>query len=230
MTILDLTDVTKDYGALRPLRIERLQIDAADDAAILGLDEAAAEVFTDLVTGATLPDRGEVRLLGRVTTSIIESGDWLAQVDRVGIVTERAVLLEAFSVTQNLAIPFTLDVDPPAGEIQARANALAAEARIPEAIWPRPLAEIDPASRLRVRFARALALDPAVVLLEHPTADLWRRGFGHQTRGLGRDMRRAVERRGAALIAVTADEDFARAVARRVLRLAPATGRVSSVF
>lgn len=223
---LELLDVLKDYGGLRPLRIQRLQIDAGGQVAMVGLDEAAAEVFTNLVTGAMLPDRGEVRVLGRATASILQSSDWLAFVDRVGIVTERAVLLEAFSITQNLAMPFTVEVDPPAEGIRARANALAEEAQLPEATWPHPVGALDPASRLRVRFARALALDPAIVLLEHPTADLRRRGAGHSVRELGSDMRRAIEHRGAALVAVTADDDFARSVARSVLRLEPATGRL----
>ena len=225
--LLDLCNVLKDFGGLRPLRIERLQVADGDAVAILGLDRAPAEVLTNLIVGAAVPDSGEVRLLGRRTSSIVDGDDWLALVDRVGIVTDRAVLLEAFSVTQNLAIPFTLEVDPPAPEILARAHALAREAALPEGTWERPIAELDVATRLRVRFGRALALDPPMVLLEHPTADLRRRGLDREIDGIGCDIRHAVERRRAALVAVTADEPFARSVARRVLELDAATGRLS---
>ena len=226
MIALELHCLLKDFGSLRPLRIERLQVDDGDAVAILGLDQAAAEVLINLVVGASVPDSGEVLLLGRRTASVADADDWLALVDQVGIVTDRAVLLDAFTVTQNLSIPFTLEVDPPAADIRARANALAREAAIPEATWERPIAELDAATRLRVRFARALALDPAMVLLEHPTADLLRRGSHRDSRPIGRDIRHAVERRRAALVTVTADEAFARSVARRVLRLDGATGRL----
>jgi hypothetical protein len=65
-----------------------------------------------MATGASLPDRGDVRLFGRSTSAIADSADWLSVVDRFGIVSSRAVLLDALTVVQNLAMPFTLEVDP----------------------------------------------------------------------------------------------------------------------
>ena len=68
----------KDYRGLRPLRIERLTLAAGEQVALLGFDQPAAEVFVNLITGATLPDPGEVRVLGRPTAAITDSADWLA--------------------------------------------------------------------------------------------------------------------------------------------------------
>jgi hypothetical protein len=68
----------------------------------VGLDQVAAEVFTNLVTGAILPETGDIRVFGRPTSAIADSDDWLATVDRFGIVSERAVLLDQLSVLQNL--------------------------------------------------------------------------------------------------------------------------------
>jgi len=73
--VLELSDVSKEYRGLRPLRIARLLVAATDQIAIVGLDRAAAEVFVNLVTGTTLPDVGEVRLFGRPTTAIADSAD-----------------------------------------------------------------------------------------------------------------------------------------------------------
>ena len=53
-----------------------------------------------------------------------------------------------------------------------RAEALAREVGLPEASWTRPVAELDAAGWLRVRVGRAIALDPAIVLLEHASARL----------------------------------------------------------
>ena len=119
--VLELSDVSKDYRGLRPLRIASLELRAGEHIAIIGLDQTTAEVFVNLVTGATLPDRGDVRLFGRSTASITDSADWLAVVDRFGIVSPRAVLLESLTVVQNLAMPFTLDIEPPAEDIRRRA-------------------------------------------------------------------------------------------------------------
>jgi phospholipid/cholesterol/gamma-HCH transport system ATP-binding protein len=221
--VLELADVSKDYRGLRPLRIQRLAVEAAESIAIIGLDQVTAEVFVNLVTGATVPDRGEVKLFGRATSSIADSADWLAVVDRFGIVSERAVLLDGLSVVQNLSMPFTLEIEPPADDIRVRAEALAREAALPESTWTRPLAELDRASRARARLARALALDPGILLLEHPTADL----PPPDGVAFGRHTREVAARRRAAIVAATADPDFATAVATRVLTLNPATGRLA---
>ena len=214
--------MSKDYRGLRPLRIAELRVAAGDHVAILGLDQASAEVFVNLATGATLPDAGDVSIFGRPTKAINDSADWLATVDRFGIVSERAVLLDALTVIQNLAMPFTLEIEPPPDEVRVRAEALAREVGLPETSWTKPVAELDAAGWVRVRFGRAIALDPAILLLEHVSARLARDGVV----ALGAKMRAVAAGRGIALVAATADETFAQAVAGRVLMLEPATGRL----
>ena len=220
--VLELTGVSRDYRALRPLRIAELRLAAGDRVAILGLDAVAAEVFVNLATGAALPDAGQVVLFGRPTSAIGDGAEWLATVDRVGIVSQRAVLLEQLTVIQNLAMPFTLAIEPPSSGVRDRAAALAREVGLPETSWDAPVSQLDAAGRVRVRFGRAIALDPAVLLLEHISASVARDGV----ETLGADMRSVAGGRGAALVAVSADETFARAVASRVLTLEPSTGRL----
>jgi ABC-type transporter Mla maintaining outer membrane lipid asymmetry ATPase subunit MlaF len=221
--LLQLSAVSKDYRGLRPLRIEHLEVAQGDQLAIVGLDRPASEVFINLVTGAALPDRGEISAFGRSTTAIQDSDDWLATLDRFGIVSERAVLLDALSVTQNLAVPFSLEIEPTPHGVKSRVQALAGELGLDRASWDRPVADLDLPARLRVRFARALALEPAVLLLEHPSAGL----TGGEAALVGRDMRAASERRGVATVTLTADREFAAVIAARVLTLEPATGRLA---
>jgi ABC-type transporter Mla maintaining outer membrane lipid asymmetry ATPase subunit MlaF len=221
--VIELSDVSKNYGGLRPLRIARLAVEPGEQVAIIGLDQPAAEVFLNLLTGATLPDSGDVHVFGRPTASIADSAQWLAFVDRFGIVSERAVLLEQLSVIQNLAVPFTLEIEPPPPDVLDRAAALAHEVGIDGSTSNCAVGGLDPASRARVRLARALALDPAVLLVEHLSAGVPRR----DVRTLGASIRSVAARRGAALVAATADVEFARAIARRVLTLDPATGTLS---
>jgi ABC-type transporter Mla maintaining outer membrane lipid asymmetry ATPase subunit MlaF len=220
---IEISEVSKAYGALRPLRIARLSIAAGESVAILGLDQPAAEMLLNLITGATLPDRGDVQALGRSTAAIADSTEWLAHVDRFGIVSERAVLLDGLSVTQNLAIPFTLEIEPPPDDVRQRVEALANETGIDASAWSRLAGEIDSTVRARVRLARALALDPPVLLVEHFTAGVPREA----AQPLGATIRRVAARRGAAVIAATGDLEFARALGGRVLTLDPATGKLS---
>jgi ABC-type polar amino acid transport system ATPase subunit len=220
---LDLADVSKDYGGLRPLRIQRLTVSAREHVALVGLDQPMAEVFVNLVTGATLPDRGHVAVFGQSTAAIADGAEWLTVVDRFGIVSERAVLLDGLTVLQNLAVPFTLEIEPLSAGVAARAASLAAEVGLPAPEWEMPVAALDARSRAGVRLARALALDPAVILLEHATASVDR----DQAVPLGERIRRVAARRAAAIVAVTADPVFASAVAERVLTLDAATGRLT---
>ena len=150
--VLELSGVVKDYRGLRPLRIAALRVASGEHVALVGVDLVAAEVFINLATGATLPDAGEVRVFGRPTAAIDDSADWLATVDRFGIVSERAVLLDQLTVIQNLAMPFTLEIEPPPDEARHRAVALAREVGLLESVWERPIAALDAAARVRHRL------------------------------------------------------------------------------
>ena len=222
--LLEFAAVSKAYGGLRPLRIAELRITAGESVAILGVDQPSAEMFVNLATGATLPETGDVRVFGRATSAIDDSTDWLATLDRFGIVSERAVLLGALTPIQNLAMPFTLDIEPPPDAVRARAEALAREVGLAEAAWGAPVAVLDAVGWLRVRFGRAIALDPEMLLLEHPSAQLPRGEVASVATGI----RAVAAARGIALVALTADETFATAIANRVLTLEPATGRLKS--
>ena len=221
-TLLDVRAVVKNYGGLRPLRIERLTVAAGQQIALVGLDQPMAEVFINLVTGATLPDAGEIVLFGRATGAIQTGDEWLSVVDGFGIVSDRAVLLEGLSVLQNLAMPFSLDIDPLLAALRDSAVKLGREVGLSDELWDQPLGGISPVSELRVRLARALALEPAIILLEHPTARVPR----DEVSAIGRSVREIIGRRGLAAVTLTADRAFADAAAGEVLTLDAATGRL----
>jgi ABC-type lipoprotein export system ATPase subunit len=221
--VLELTAVLKQYGALRPLRIERLIVSAGEQVAIIGLDQPAAETFISIITGASLPDQGSAVVFGRSTTAIVDSNDWLGTLDRFGIVSERAVFLEPLSVVQNLAVPFSLEIEPPPPEMREKAIGLAREVGLDAGIVDISVRELDAVTRIFVRLARALALDPTLLVLEHPSATLPRDVVGRVAAAI----RAAAERRGLATLALTMDQEFAAAGSQRVLTLDPATGQLA---
>ena len=176
--VLQITGVQKRYQSLRPLRIQELTIAAAERVAVSGFDAGAAEVLVNLVTGASLPDQGEVRVLGHRTADIVGGDEWLASLDRFGIVSPRGVLVEAFTIEQNLAMPLTLEIDPVPPDVAARVVELALAVRhsqpdlAVEDGLRRITGEAAPSIRARVHLARAIALRPALLVLEHAGADL----------------------------------------------------------
>ncbi|MGE0450655.1 MAG: ATP-binding cassette domain-containing protein [Vicinamibacterales bacterium] len=220
--LIEVASISKQYGALRPLRLQSLSLAPGDRVALMGLDQPAAEVLINLLTGASLPDTGQIRLFGRPTEEISDSTDWLATLDRLGLVSERAALLGPMTVLQNLAMPFSLDVEPPPPEIAALAGAIADEVGLPEPLWDRRAGDLDEATRMRVRLGRALAFNPSLLLLEHPSATLARQDVER----FARDVRHVASRRALALLTITADVEFARAANIQTLVLEPATGRL----
>ncbi len=197
--LVRLRSVSKDYRGLRPLRIESLDIHDG--------------------TAAIVPDTGEIEVFGQATTGISDRDAWLATLDRFGMLTERAVLLDQLSVEQNLALPFSLALDDLTPNVRERVATLAEElglvAQLGDAVatLPAPL-------RLRLRLGRALALNPRVLLAEHPNATL----NEEEQAVFAADLSRVVKARGAACLVLTASHEFARAAADDVFLLQPGTG------
>jgi putative ABC transport system ATP-binding protein len=218
--LVSVRNLTKNYQALRPLRLELLEVRRAAIVAVTGLDAQAAEMLVGLLTGAVLPDQGDVYLLGKSTRDVVDSDGWLAMLDQVGIVTDRAVLIGQFSVEQNIAIPFTLQVDPPSEEIRARVRQLGEEVGLGAAELSRPVVQSSPQVVARVHLARALALGPALLIAEHPSATLPRESVTTYAQALARVARA----RKMAVLAITADGAFSDALGGQSLTHDPATG------
>jgi predicted ABC-type transport system involved in lysophospholipase L1 biosynthesis ATPase subunit len=220
--VLEVRGVTKDHRGLRPLRIERLELRAGESLALLGFDLATAEVLVNLIIGAAVPDTGDVKVFGQLTTWITDVDPWLRGLDRFGLLTDRALLLDPLTAEQNLAMPYSLEIDALPAAIRERVESLAAEVGLETAELSSPVAQLPAASRLRVRLGRALALGPSILLAEHPNASL---SHDEGARFAG-DLARIVAERRLTSLLLTADLAFARRVAPRVLSLHPATGEL----
>jgi len=221
--VVALRDVVKEYRSLRPLRVEHFELRQDESVALLGFDQTAAEILVNLITGATLPDSGDVDVFGVSTRNIGDPDAWLVEMDRFGMLSPRVVLLDAFTVEQNLALPFTLEVEQLSEPVRANVRALAQEVGLDSTLLTGSAAVLDPEAQLRLRLAKALALGPRVLLAEHPNAAL---PTGAVPR-FGTDLKRIAAARQLALLVMTADSSFARVVSSRTLMLKPATGELS---
>ena len=223
--LLQIIGLTKDYQTLRPLRITDLSIRQGDVVAIAGIDLLGAEMLVHLVTGATLPDAGDVRLFGRNTREITDGHAWLKSLDGVGMISARGILVGAFSVLQNIALSLTLDVDPIDPRVVPQAGALAREVGIKAALFDAPAGGVAPDVQMRVHLARALALGPALLIAEHPSATLPRDAVA----AFGADLGKVARGRGIALLAITADDSLAKAIGGSRIELVAATGELRAL-
>ena len=219
--LVRLHAVTKDYHGLRPLRVNHLELHAGQTLALLGFDQATTELLVNLIIGAILPDAGEVRAMGQRTSEITDAEAWVGTLDQFGLISERAVMLDQLTVEQNLAVPFSLELDDLSLDVRSRVRHLAGEVGVAD-VLAQPLASTPSAVRVRVRLGRALALNPRVLLAEHPNATLGR----DDAASFAGELSRIVAARGTASLVITADEAFARAVAADILTLQPATGEL----
>jgi len=218
--VFEIAGLSKKYGGLRPLRLRSLTVPHGQVVALVGFDAPAAETLVNLLTGATLPDEGEVRVFGRGTGDITDADDWLQTIDRFGIVSDRAVLLDELTAAQNLAMTLTLEIDPLPPSTREAVDALAREVSLDAATLDRTVGTLGPVEKLRVRLGRAIALGPAVLLMEHPTATVPREVVS----GFAADVVRLASGRGLTVLVMTADAAFAEALTPAAWKVVPADG------
>jgi ABC-type lipoprotein export system ATPase subunit len=212
--------VERNYHGLRPLRVRAFDLRAGEVVAITGMDRECAEVFVNLASAATLPDKGEVEALGRPTSAITTNEEWVRHLETVGILSERSVMLGEMTVEQSLAMPFSLEVFDMTAELRSRVEALAVEVGIPGDAIKVPTGGASLPVRARIRLANAIASNPTVLLAEHPNALV----AAEDGRAFGEDIARVVAGRRMAAVVLTADRSFAKVVARSLLVHNPATG------
>lgn len=221
--LLEIVGLVKQYPGPAHLRIATLTIREGDRVTLSGLDAHAAEIFMHLITGASVPDEGAVVVAGHDTRTIATDTEWLASLDRFGIVTLRAVLLEKMTIAANLALPLTVAIDPLSAATRAAVETLAREVGLPQGRLDQQAGSLSPVERVRVHLARALAPGPRLLLLEHPTAGLADQAASAD---LGGALRRAADARGLGWILITEDRALARAAGAPRFSVDAKTGRV----
>jgi ABC-type transporter Mla maintaining outer membrane lipid asymmetry ATPase subunit MlaF len=218
--LVEVRDVIKDFRGLRPLRLQHLDLHEGESISLLGFDQAMAEVLVNLLTGAILPDSGTISVFGQPTSAIADVQSWVRTLDQFGLISERAVMLDQLRAEQNLAMPLSLHVETMPEDVRERVRALAEEVGLSTAELRSPVGALDPLGRQRLRLGRALALDPQVLLAEHPNAPL----SEPDTRLFGDVFRRVVANRRIASLVLTANSGFAGTISSQVLTLQAATG------
>lgn len=205
MARLELTDVSKAYGATRVLERVSLSVEAGEFIAFLGPSGSGKSTLLRIIAGLETLDEGEVRLDGRRI-------DQLAPGDRgVAMVFQHYALYPHMTVRENMAFGLR-NAGLPRDEIAARIAQAARVLEIEAQLDKRP-GQMSGGQRQRVAIGRAIVKQPRLFLLDEPLSNL-DAALRNRTRVELAQLRSRVD---AAFIMVTHDQAEAMTLADRMV-------------
>jgi phospholipid/cholesterol/gamma-HCH transport system ATP-binding protein len=168
---VEVENVYKSFGNQRVLNGVSLIVSRGETLAILGRSGTGKSVLTRMIIGLQTPDSGAVRIHGKDITGL--SIDQLSEIrKKMGFLFQHAALYDSLTVEQNVAFPLQHHRrEMSASEQRDRVKQLLEEVGMVGHLDKMP-SDISGGMQKRVGLARALALDPDVLLLDEPTAGL----------------------------------------------------------
>lgn len=216
MYVLEAHDLTKVYGTAEA-RVEALcgvdlAVSKGEWIAIMGPSGSGKSTLLTIVGGIEIPTSGQVLLEGIDLASLNDDQRTIMRRQRLGFIFQSFNLLPTLTAEENVALPLVLDGMKPAD----------ASARAIEKLELVGLAHrrhhvpgtMSGGEQQRTAIARALAIEPALLLADEPTGNL-DSAMGAQVVRL---LRRLVEEDGQTIVMVTHDPQVA-ALADRIVRV-----------
>src|SRR5438132_202992 len=167
---IKIGDLRKAFGEQRVLNGINLQVRQGETVAILGRSGGGKSVLLKLIIGLQSPDAGSIRVAGQEITKLEENE--LNEVrKKIGFLFQQAALYDSLTVEENVAFPLSRHAKVSTDERSKRVHELLADVGMDRDLQKMP-AEISGGMQKRVGLARALALNPEILLLDEPTAGL----------------------------------------------------------
>lgn len=208
--VLRLEGISKNLGGRQILNSVSLSINKGELKVIIGPSGAGKSTLLQCVNCLIMPDEGNIFLDGE-RLDRASKGALRAFRQQVGMIFQDFNLFDHLSAVDNVAIALQKVRGMQRNEARARAMAelerVGLESRA--ALYP---AELSGGQKQRVAFARALAMDPKVILLDEPTSALDPELVG-EVLAVIRDLARG----GMTMLMATHQMDFARALANEIL-------------
>lgn len=175
MTVLEAIDLAKtfvggDGGLLTVLDGVSLQVRRAEMVAIIGSSGAGKSTLLHLLGALDRPTRGRVVVGGQVLDGLDENDAAALRNLQIGFVFQFHHLLREFSALENVAIPLRI-AGVPVSEAERRAKHMLDRVGLGARMSHRP-SELSGGEQQRTAVARALVIDPAILLADEPSGNL----------------------------------------------------------
>ncbi|WP_433759729.1 ABC transporter ATP-binding protein [Nocardia sp. CA-135398] len=172
--MLELTDITKEYRvgeqAVRALDGISLRIESGEFTSIIGPSGSGKSTLLHLLGALDTPDSGSIRFQGEEIGGLDDERQSEFRRHRVGFIFQFFNLLPTLTAWENVAIPKLLD-GTGLRKAKPRALELLDLVGLSERAAHRP-AELSGGQMQRVAVARALIMDPPLILADEPTGNL----------------------------------------------------------
>ena len=167
---LVLRDLYKSFGKQTVLNGVDLTIHRGETLAILGRSGTGKSVLLKQIIGLQKPDSGSILVQGQEISEI--ALDAMNEIrKKMGFLFQHAALYDSMSVEENVAFPLKRHTKMTESQQATRVKELLTSVGMERDLKKMP-SDISGGMQKRVGLARALALEPAILLLDEPTAGL----------------------------------------------------------
>jgi phospholipid/cholesterol/gamma-HCH transport system ATP-binding protein len=165
-----LEHVTKAFGARRVLDDVSFEVPRGAGFVILGRSGTGKSVTLRHIVRLIRPDRGRVFVADDEISSL-EGGALSQARRRIGFLFQNAALFDSISVGENVAFPLRRHTKMKDHEVRTRAHERLDAVGLGDEYDKMP-ADLSGGMRKRAGLARAMALDPEILLVDEPSAGL----------------------------------------------------------
>jgi phospholipid/cholesterol/gamma-HCH transport system ATP-binding protein len=167
---IQATDLHKAFGDQVVLDGVSFSVNKGQTLAVLGRSGTGKSVLLRLLIGLDAPDSGSIRIEDAEVSALREEG--LAEIrKKIGYLFQQGALYDSLTIAENVAFPLERHSKLNQSEIEKKVAELLAAVGLEDHGGKLP-SEISGGMQKRVALARALALDPDVLLFDEPTAGL----------------------------------------------------------
>lgn len=174
--MVHLQDVCKSFNVGQPNEIEILHhinfsLSRGEFCAVMGPSGSGKSTLLNIIGLLDRPTHGQLAITGEETTGLDDQALTRLRGHAIGFVFQHHHLLNAFTALENVMMPMLGAAGFPNADIEARAAELLASVGL-SAYANQPSGSMSGGQQQRVAVARALAMNPALLLADEPTGNL----------------------------------------------------------
>src|SRR5919204_4754051 len=169
--VVDVVELRKAFDRTEVLRGVSFRLDKGETLVVMGGSGSGKTVLLRHVAGLVRPDSGEVRVFD-INIERLSEEELLPIRRRMGYVFQGAALFDSLSVYENVAFPLREHTELAESEMRERIVHVLSLVGLGEDVLPLLPSELSGGMRKRVGVARALVIEPELMLFDEPTAGL----------------------------------------------------------